>query len=484
MSLRRALFFSYLEKYGSYLIGLGSTMIISRILSPADIGAFSVGMALVGIVAVLREFGVSTYLVQEAELTEARIRAAFTLTTGTGLVLAMIVLALSGPAGAFYNDSRVTTIIVVLALGFAITPLGSVAQSLLARELAFGTLTWVRLAYSLAVAALGIGMAAKGMGPMSLAWAATIAALVNTVLSFCARPHSCLLNFHPADLKRVFRVGGPQAASAIVEDVANSLPELILGRTQTLAATGLFSRARGLSQLAHQVIARAAGPVIFSALAKESREGRPVAPLYIHSTLCVTATGWAALAVLAILADPVIHVLYGPQWRESASLLRWLCGGAMILLLTAGANHALLAAGGALDLLRARLTWFPLHVACLVIGGLVGAEGMAAGTVASSAIISLFLCLAVRRRTGVGLRDHLLIIRGSGPLVVMSVAGAAPALLISANSLAGSMAILAIAGLGAAIGFLAALRFGKHPLREEVTRFWAAWRAKRGNTAQ
>ena len=459
-------------------------MIISRILGPADIGAFSVGMALVGIVAVLRELGLNTYVVQEAELTPGRIRAAFTLTVGMGFVLGIIVLALSGWAGVFYNDSRVTTIVAVLAVGFAITPLGSVAQSLLARELAFGTLSWVRLVYSSVVAIVGVAMASLGMGPVSLAWAATIAALVNTVLSLCARPHPWRPNFHPADLKRVLRVGAPATASAIVEDVANSLPDLILGRTQSLAATGLFSRARGLSQLAHQVIARAAGPVIFSALSKESREGRQVAPLYIFSTLCVTAFGWAALAVMGMLADPVIHVLYGPQWRESAPLLRWLCGGAMILLLTAGANHALLAVGGALDVLWASLAWFPLHLACLLIGGLIGPEGMAAGTVASSAIISLFLCLRVRRRIGVGLRDHLKIIRGSAPLVMLSVAFAAPALMLPAKTLAGSIAMLAVGCLGAAIGFLAALRFGNHPLREEVSRFWAAWRAKRRGTAQ
>ena len=107
MSLRRALFFSYLEKYGSYVIGLVSTMIISRILGPADIGAFSVGMALVGIVAVLRELGLNTYVVQEAELTSARIRAAFTLTVGMGFVLSLVVLALSGPAGVFYNRALV-----------------------------------------------------------------------------------------------------------------------------------------------------------------------------------------------------------------------------------------------------------------------------------------------------------------------------------------------------------------------------------------
>ena len=56
MSVRRALLYSYIEKYGSYVIALLSTAVISRLLGPGDIGAFAVGMALVGMVAVIREF--------------------------------------------------------------------------------------------------------------------------------------------------------------------------------------------------------------------------------------------------------------------------------------------------------------------------------------------------------------------------------------------------------------------------------------------
>jgi O-antigen/teichoic acid export membrane protein len=165
MSVRRALFFSYLEKYGSYVLALGSTVVLSRLLSPADVGAFSIGMALVGMVAVFREFGVSTYLAQETELTDDRVAAAFTLTVGMGLALALLVAALAVPVAAFYGDVRLQLILFILALNFALSPLGSVSQSLLTRDLQFGVLAWVRLAYGTVSAAVSITQAAEpGMG--------------------------------------------------------------------------------------------------------------------------------------------------------------------------------------------------------------------------------------------------------------------------------------------------------------------------------
>ena len=60
MTVRRALAFSYIEKYGSFLLSLLSTAVISRVLKPADIGVFAIGMSLVGVIAVVRELGVST----------------------------------------------------------------------------------------------------------------------------------------------------------------------------------------------------------------------------------------------------------------------------------------------------------------------------------------------------------------------------------------------------------------------------------------
>jgi O-antigen/teichoic acid export membrane protein len=469
-SLRRALAFSYVEKYGSYVIGFVSTIIISRILTPADIGAFSVGMGLVGIVAVIRELGVSTYVIQEEELTDARIRAAFTVAFGVGIGLALVVFGLSGPVGAFYGDPRVSTIVAVLALGFAITPLGSVAQSLVARNLEFGILTWIRLLHSLVQAGVGVVLAIVGFGPVSLAWAAVVAALSNAVVSTWARPHSHKPNFAYHDLKRVIRVGGPTTATAIIDDVASSLPEMALGWLQSLTAAGLFSRGRGLSQLAHQVIARGAAPVIFSEFALLRREGQSVAPIYLKTSLCVTVLGWAVLGVLAVLTEPIVRVLYGSQWGEVVPILRWLCAAAAVMLLTASSHHVLLALGGGMDAMWAKLAWLPIHIVCIVIGAFYGPEAMAAGLVISSIVSSVFLCIAVRRRARISLADHLMIIKGSSPIAMLTMIGALPSLSLSSASLAGSILVIVMGGLGASIGFLAGLYISRHPLREELAR--------------
>jgi O-antigen/teichoic acid export membrane protein len=471
MSMRRALLFAYAEKYGSYVIALASTVVISRLLSPADVGAFAVAMALVGVVAVLREFGVSTYLVQETDLDARRVAAAFTLTIGIGSALGLVVALLAVPTASFYGDPRLRDILWILALSFALTPLGSVSQSLLTREMRFDVLAWVRLAHGAVAGGVGVLLAWLGYGPLSLAWAALCATIVNAVLSMVARPHPLRLNVNRADLARVVAVGLPATLVSIVDDLINTIPDLVVGRWQGLAAAGLLSRARGLSQMAHQLIARAANPVFFAVFSERRRDGAEVEQLYVKATSCVCAVGWVLLVPLAVLADPVVRVLFGAQWGEVAVLLRWLCASAAVLLLTSGAHMLLLSHHGAGDALRARLWALPWYLGCGVAGAMISVRVMAAVTVVASVMATAFMAMAVRKRVGIGLRRQLEPLRSALPALGAGTA-AAPAAFWYAASNTSSWLALATGGLCAALGAVSSLAIGRSPLRAEILKLW------------
>ena len=95
MSTRHSLFFSFLDRYASLAIAIVSSMVIARLLTPAEIGVFSVTMVLLLSVNTFRDMGASQYLVQEQELTIERIRAVWAVQLGLGFGLACVVLLLS-----------------------------------------------------------------------------------------------------------------------------------------------------------------------------------------------------------------------------------------------------------------------------------------------------------------------------------------------------------------------------------------------------
>ncbi|MBK6295641.1 MAG: oligosaccharide flippase family protein [Rhodoferax sp.] len=135
MSARKSLIFSFLDRYVSLAITIISSMVLARLLTPGDIGIFSVTAVLLSFVSTIGAMGVGLYLVQEKDLTVDRIRAAWALQLGLGLAMACLVSLASYPVAAFYDEPRMRDIMLVVSLNYAINPFGSLTHSWLVREM-------------------------------------------------------------------------------------------------------------------------------------------------------------------------------------------------------------------------------------------------------------------------------------------------------------------------------------------------------------
>lgn len=62
--VRVSFLFSFAEKYTLLVLTTAGAMVLSRLLTPAEIGLYSVGAVLVGLAQVVRDFGVGLYVIQ------------------------------------------------------------------------------------------------------------------------------------------------------------------------------------------------------------------------------------------------------------------------------------------------------------------------------------------------------------------------------------------------------------------------------------
>ncbi|MFY7940899.1 MAG: oligosaccharide flippase family protein, partial [Burkholderiaceae bacterium] len=90
LSARAALAWSFGERYASLVVTIASTMVLARLLTPKQVGIYSLCAALTAVAGILRDFGVSEYLIQEKNLTREKMQAAF----GIALTVAWSIAAL------------------------------------------------------------------------------------------------------------------------------------------------------------------------------------------------------------------------------------------------------------------------------------------------------------------------------------------------------------------------------------------------------
>ena len=168
-SVRRALVISFIERYALIALSLASNILIARLLSPKEIGLYSVSLAAIGIAQVLRDFGVGGYLIQEKNLTETHIRSAFGISLLIGSVLFVLTFFASTWVGILYEEPHMVATLRIVSLNFLVLPFCTVSLALLRREMLFQKVLYVTLVATTIGFAVTIALAYAGYGANSMA---------------------------------------------------------------------------------------------------------------------------------------------------------------------------------------------------------------------------------------------------------------------------------------------------------------------------
>ncbi|TCO74309.1 lipopolysaccharide biosynthesis protein [Chromatocurvus halotolerans] len=324
-STRGGLFFSLSERYLLIAIQLASGMILARLLTPEEIGIYSVSLAVIGVAQVLRDFGIGSFIIQAQHLSERHIRTAFGFSLLLGATLFLTIFSLAPIAGVFYDDDRIVHTMRISSINFLILPFCSISISLLRRNMLFKRLALVAVISSLIGFIVGVSLALKGFGPNSMALGAVASNTTTGILAWLARTDRKLLMPGLSEWREILKFGSQSSLAGLVSSVSMDINDLALGRILGFAPVAMLSRAQGIMNLFHRDIMAAIRGVMFPSFAKSHREESSVDAEYIKSVTNITAFAWPFYAFAALYADEIIRLMFGTQWNEAAHLVPWFC---------------------------------------------------------------------------------------------------------------------------------------------------------------
>jgi O-antigen/teichoic acid export membrane protein/peptidoglycan/xylan/chitin deacetylase (PgdA/CDA1 family) len=436
LSGRKAVGISFATQYTEMGIQFVSVMVLARILSPSEIGTFSVAALLMTVLHVFRDFGVAQYIIQEREMTRAKVQAAMGVAIILALAVAAALFAISGTVARFYANPALRNLLLVMSCSFAISPFGSVVLGLLRREGQLAAIFCIRTASAICHVTVAITLAMRGHGAISLAWANFAGILAFGVAGNLVRPPGTPWLPRFRDIRAILSFGSISSLGNLANIGGSSAPELVIGKVLSMAAVGYFSRATGLVQLFTRLIASALAPLVLPYFAQVRRDGQNLARPYLLAVEQLTAVAWPFFAVLLVLAYPVTRALYGPQWDPSVPVARLLCLAGAVATITQFAPQALVANGQVRRATSYNLLVQPVRVAAVLLAAFNGLEAVAHAIVLSELLALLVASMFLQRALGV--HFHLvaracaksaLVTAGAvaGPLLVWRLAGDAPA---------------------------------------------------------
>lgn len=477
-SVRRSLAWGLLDNYIGIALQIVATVVIARVLTPGEIGIFSVAAVLGAMAMQFRDFGMAEYLIQEKELTDQKIRAAFGVNVVLSWSMALLFFGGSWMAADFYRQPGVGEVMRVQALTLLLVPFGGITMAYFRRELEHKPLFIAGLASSITTFIVGVGGCLMGLSYMALAWASFLSLVATVAVSVAFRP------------KHFPRWPGLRGVGEVVAfskhamgiyffgQMGKGAPEAIIGRALDVASVAYFSRANGLVELFNRSVLRAAINICLPYFAKEEREGNSAATGYLKATTLLTGVGWPFFACTALLAFSAIRLLYGDQWMLAVPLAQVLCLVAVLELPYWLATEVMIAAGriDQSHALQAKVQCLRVLGVFLVIPfGLIGA-GVG---LCIAALFGAWLAQKALREV-IDLR-FLDLCKACWPsLLVTLVAAAPPALatFLVAQSHENYLVYLALCGSMSAIIWLLALRAVGHPFWNEVELVFIQFQAK------
>jgi O-antigen/teichoic acid export membrane protein len=372
------------DSYVGLLLQIASTVIISRLLTPSEVGAFAIAAVFSALATTFRDFGVAEYLIQERELTREKIRAALTMNILVSWSMALVLVLSSNWVAEFYREPGVGDVMRVLALNFLFVPFGAVTHAWFRRELNFKPVFVCNLFSHIAAFVVSITLALQGFGTLSLAWGSFAGIVAVVVATWFLKPVD--FPFLPGfkGLGPVFHFGKFASLIYVFGQLGRGAPELILGRALGAADVGLFSRAGGLTEMLHRVLLRPVLLICMPYFAGQDRDQGSIAPAYANSVSLLTAAGWPFLAVTSLLAYPLIHLIYGAQWLSAVPLAQILCLACAAEILYLPSREAVLASGDARRASALQMQIVALQVVGLLASIPFGLQGACWGLVAAA----------------------------------------------------------------------------------------------------
>ncbi|XLZ71517.1 oligosaccharide flippase family protein [Massilia sp. SR12] len=461
--LARNFAYGFAEKYLLVFLALAGSMLLARLLSPAELGVYAIASVLASLAQVFRDLGTGQLLVLQPVMGEPEQRAMLTLSVATGWALAVLLALLATPLALIYRQPVLADVLRILALNFLLVPFSAQVTALLRREMRAGSLFRISACYGLAQFIATVGLAVAGFGPCALAWGSFAATVSGFAAAFIQRPAGMVWRPALRGVWLLVRPGGLAVTGNAIDEVGVVAPDLVAGKLLGAEEVAVLGKAQSVLSLFNQAITSAVSPVVFPLFARTAREGGDPVQTYLAAAACITALSWPFFLLAGLFAAPLVHLLYGPQWQGSVPLIRIMCGAAALYSMFSMVRYLLLAMGhiGA----QARLDAMAVggRLLMLLPAGLAGLQWMAVAVALSLVLRSWLVLRVLKQFYGVELAQLLWQLRKSAIVAAAAVAPASIAYLLAGGD-GGGQAMLLAGGAAAAIGWGLALCLQQHPL--------------------
>jgi lipopolysaccharide exporter len=378
-------------------LGFLSTLVLARILAPADFGLVALAMSFARAIDILADLGVQDALIRASHSSRATYDAAFSINAIRGLITAVLICATAGPFATFFDDPRLFYVVLALALAVSLDALENVGVADFRRHFAFRREFQLSIFPRIAQVIVTIALAFAWANYWALVAGILTARVLGTFASYAMHPYRPRLSL--VAWREIFSFSVWTWLVSIARMVNGRGSTLIIGGMLNPAALGVYTVGSEVATLPDTELIGPLGRACFPSFAAAQRSGLGVAETYMRITSSTLVIAMPASIGISSIATPLVYLGFGAKWLEATPIIEVLAfAGAFSVM--AQISSILLSASAQLrpifwNVAAITLVQFALLVPFIQHYGIVGAAIASALTVL---IQQIALTIAAFRR--------------------------------------------------------------------------------------
>lgn len=300
----------------SKVISLGMTLILARILSPADYGLMALAMVVIGFVGFFNEVGIGAAIVQKAELEEGEVNGCFIIALIASGVLSAATALLSPVIAAFFGNARLAPMLAVLSSAFVLGALGTVPLAFLRKNMNFKAVGGITILANISQSLLCLTLALLGFGVWSLVWAFLAMSVIQSAGAFYLSGYRLRGRIDLRGARSLVMYGLQITSTRVFWFAYMNADKVIIGRVLGERAVGVYDMAFSLATLPSSQITTLATNVAAPLFAKLQDRRDELNGFLLHFTRGVAYITYPALMGMLVVSRELIPVVLGPKWND------------------------------------------------------------------------------------------------------------------------------------------------------------------------
>lgn len=296
-------------------LGLLSSLILARVLVPEDFGLVALAMSFLAITNSLTDLSLSNALISHPAPVSAHYDTAWSLGLCRGLLVAAAFAALGWIVAPLFGDPRLVDVMFALSLTIILSGLTNPRAIMLTKDLIFWQQFMLQVSQKIVGFVVSVAIALTYHSYWALVLGALAGQFAGTILSYSVLPYRPRLRF--SGFSELFTFSSWMSLSAMLNTFNWRLDHFLIGGYIGQADLGYYTMGDTIASLPTRETAAPLVSTMFPALSRLAHSPERLAYAYIRAQSLITAVTLPAGVGMALISEPLVHLVLGPKWAPS-----------------------------------------------------------------------------------------------------------------------------------------------------------------------